>query len=162
MERRIQHIHEEVIIFEETGVVRRLCATIGLTITVAVLLFGCGPSPAVRQFQQQIAQTKQQCKAAEVRRAVLLLKDRWDDRDSRDIARDQWPNAIRGIALFPDYVDYLYPSYFETSTGTNALGLIAGGGFGHWGIIVCIDTNSVPKAEGTVVPWEAGVFFWLE
>jgi hypothetical protein len=66
------------------------------------------------------------------------------------------------MALFPGYVDGLRPWHFETSSGTNALGLIAGGGFGHWGIIVCNDTNSVPKTEGTVVPWEAGVFFWLE
>lgn len=146
----------------ETAVIRRCCASSGAAIAFGVLVLGCGQSPAVKQFQQQIAQTRQQCKAAEVRRAVFLLQARWDDPNRGFVPVDQWPKEIRDIALFQDDVGDLHPMIFPSSSGKDALGLVAGSGFGHWGIIVCSDTNSVPKTEGTVVPWEVGVFFWLE
>lgn len=150
-----------------TRTVWRLRTGTGLSGIAALLVTGllsssCGPSPAVREFRQKIAQTKQKCRAAEVRQAVLTLRDRWG-RDSGYIAIDEWPQVVQDVALFPKYVDGLYAWTFECSSGQEALGLIAGGGFGHWGIIVCIDSNSVPKIRSTaLVPWEAGVYFWLE
>ena len=148
--------------FQPTEFFRRFCMGFVSFIVAIVLLCSCGPGPFEKQFRQQIALTKQQCKATEVRRAVLLHKDRWDDPNRAYIPLDQWPKEIRNIALFPDSVGDLSLWVFDSSLGTQALGLVAGGGFGHWGIIVCIDSNSVPKTMGKVVPWEDGVYFWRD
>ncbi|MBE0545285.1 MAG: hypothetical protein IH623_28435 [Verrucomicrobia bacterium] len=141
---------------------RQLCVNAAAMIAMLVLSSGCGPSPANRQFQQQIAETKAKCNASEVRRAVLTVSDWWEDPDRGYIPLEKWPKEVRAIALFPEVVGDIWPQIFETSSGKEALGLVAGGGFGHWGITVCLDTNSVPRAQGKIVPWKHGVYFWRD
>jgi len=93
---------------------------------------------------------------------VLSVKDRWSDSNQLYFPLEDWPKQIRSIALFPDAVEVLSPWLFKTTSEARALGLVAGGGHGHWGIIVCVDTNSVPEAVGTLVLWDNGVYFWME
>jgi hypothetical protein len=90
------------------------------------------------------------------------MKNIFEQQDVTYVPIDKWPKEIRDIALFQKGVEDIHPIIFKTTSNTNALGLMAGSGFGHWGIIVCPDTNSIPLPSGEIVAWENGVYFWLD
>jgi hypothetical protein len=102
-----------------------------------------------------VADTMRQYKAANVESAAAPLFSQ------SDIHRGTLPKEITSLPVFAGESENI-DSWHIT---TNALMFCAGGGFGHWGIVVCQAghageaTNSL---HAIVIPWETNVFFWKE
>jgi hypothetical protein len=126
-----------------------------------VLLCGCEPS-ATREFNEKVARTKAQCRASDVRTAVVPL---FSTNTSDELRGSAVPQEVRALPIFasPEEKDAIMG--FWTWDGADPRGaahFLTGSGFGHWGIAVSRLPDS-PAAtngiHGAAVPWGEGVFF---
>jgi hypothetical protein len=131
-----------------------------LTVLILVLplfLFsGCGPSPEMLGVEQ----TRKEVKAADVKTAALPL---FSYPVGEDISVTNLPTEITSLPLFenagaPPHIDC-------RRVGTNTLFFATGSGFGHWGLIIHhpeVDPEATKSLHATIIPWEDGLFFWIE
>jgi hypothetical protein len=136
-----------------------MCLTI-----VSFLFCGCGPSSEGLEVQKGIDRTKRECQTSDLRTAVMPLYGKYNhyagDRD--EIPTAEIPEIISSLPVFlgisPRELVAFAPS-------TNKLMFTAGGGFGHWGIIICKDETrrTVDAVDPRKVAlWKDGVFFYRE
>ena len=70
------------------------------------------------------------------------------------------PQIVSSLPMFKIAIPYDVHGF---ALDRNSLMFMAGGGFGHWGIIVCKDVNdrTIPRAYGKrVLLWADGVYFY--
>jgi phosphatidylethanolamine-binding protein (PEBP) family uncharacterized protein len=129
--------------------------------TVLVVLCGCGQSAAEREFQQMIEQTKQRYKASDIKTAVTPLFSKYQQNGK--ISFSDLPKEITSLPLFVE--DPKDIQIWTTRSESDALVFATGGGFGHWGIVVC-RLEKDRKVEETMgyrlTSWESGVYFFRE
>ena len=116
-----------------------------------ILISGCGPT----EFDKMVAKTKQQAQPATVRQAALPLFS------LTEIKSSGLPKEIVSLPLFDGDWQDMECSHLTT----NALMVMTGGGFGHWGLIICKDKPQTDDTNGLhaiVTPWSDGVFFWQQ
>ena len=128
-----------------------------------VMIEGCKPSSAENEFNQRVAQSKVQHTAVEIRGATIPLFNKFVYGDNQPILNNELPKEITTLPLFPEGPESV--SAYWLVSDSNALMFVAGGGFGHWGIVVSrVDGDrQVVKLLGyRVTPWTNGVFFYSE
>lgn len=104
-----------------------------------------------------IDKTKKEAQPAMVKKAALPLFSLADT----NLTRTNLPKEITSLPLFsgdPQDIECWHVT-------TNALIFSTGGGFGHWGLVIC---QGKPQPEDTqtlhavVTPLSDGVFIWEE
>jgi hypothetical protein len=122
--------------------------------TFVMLISGCS-KPG--DFDRIFDGTKKQAHPAVVRQAALPLFSLADT----NLTSGNLPKEITSLPLFagdPHYIQCWHRT-------TNALIFATGGGFGHWGLVIC---NGNPQPDDTnglhafIRPWGDGIFFWEE
>ena len=104
-----------------------------------------------------IEETKKQAQPAIVKKAALPLFSLADT----NLTSTNLPKEITSLPLFsggPQHIDCWRLT-------TNALIFSTGGGFGHWGLIVCQGKPQLEDTQGlhaVVTPLGDGVFVWEE
>lgn len=123
---------------------------------------GCSGGPP-DDVKQMIEQTKKQSKAADIQAAVRPLFSKF--KPDEEIPVNQLPKEITSLPLFSIYSNQQILHVNRLNGDTNALEFWSGGGFGHWGIIVCRFNNDQELAKVFdsktfwLSRWEDGVFF---
>jgi hypothetical protein len=130
----------------------------GAAVVAALLavLTGCGPPPAVQEFNQMVSATKDRHKASVIKAAVIPLLA------ANASTNVTVPAEVRSLPLFAQP-----GSTIDTwSVGDpRGVAFVTGSGFGHWGVVVCPFKDGERAARtlhGTITPWEDGVYFWIE
>jgi hypothetical protein len=139
-------------------------------ISLCLMLFlgcGCGHAPADTEFMKLVSETRERCRASEVRSAVLpLFSTNLTNEVSSYSTSRGIPREIAELPLFAaEGSEIVVWAVGNTWNEPRGLAFVTGSGFGHWGIVVCPFENGeqVTKSlHGKVIPWEAGVFFFTE
>jgi hypothetical protein len=119
---------------------------------VLILISGCSKP---RDFDQIFDSTKKQVQSAVVRQAALPLFSLADT----NLTSNSLPKEITSLPLFAAAPRDIQCWHLTT----NALIFMTGGGFGHWGLVVC---QGDPRPEDTkalhafVTPWSDGILFF--
>ena len=106
---------------------------------------------------RMIEQTKKEAQPAIVKKAALPLFSLADT----NLTSTNLPKEITSLPLFsgdPRDIDCWHIT-------TNALMFSTGGGFGHWGLIICQGKPQLEDTQGlhaVVTPLSDGVFIWEE
>lgn len=129
----------------------------GMTIFV-----GCtrGPAPADVEFLSLVKKTESQYSPLDVRAAALPLFS--TNLPASGAPLSQFPEPI---STLPILGQSNAPVWISTTMDGKGLVLVSGSGFGHCGIVVCLDENgkqSVTTLRGKVIPWGYGVFFYKD
>jgi hypothetical protein len=137
---------------------------IGCVLTVGIVLVGCGPGQADKEFLGKMERTKQQSKASEIKDIAIAFSLTHKPREV--VSSQEVPKFISKLPMLSEATDDVDFNYLtEDISGTNAVMFYIGSGSGYSGIIVCpFDTDDCRKARGsltgTVIPWDGGVYFW--
>jgi hypothetical protein len=136
---------------------------IGVCLAVS-LVCGCGPPPAEIVFRAMMKQTKETYSASQIVSAVMPL---FSTNGVRRLDKtNKIPQEIAKLPLFAKEGSYIDTSLVGNKRGEpRGIAFITGSGFGHWGIVICPFDDSqevVRTLHGKVVPWDDGVFFFLE
>jgi len=118
---------------------------------LGILVSGCGPS----EFDTLVESTQKQSKAAKVKAAALPLFG------LTNIATASLPREITSLPILAG--DPKSIRCWRAST--HAIVLMTGGGFGHWGLVVCqagFESEAKDSVHGVTTLWGDGVFFWQE
>ena len=142
---------------------QRCSRVIGLlACLVGLFLFGpgCGPAPFNKHLQKLRKATTTQFKASEIRAAALPLFSQ------NGIFTNPAPTQISSLPIFSDA-----PTNIDTGFplgNTNILSFHIGSGFGHWGLVVCLQdqdsqqlTND-PWFKPRLTPWSDGIYFYSD
>lgn len=106
-----------------------------------------------------VAASKRQHQASQIKAAVLPLLT------NSAAAKPSIPTEVRSLPLFAQDGSSIDTWAVSDAQGNRGLAFVTGSGFGHWGVVVCLSQDAEKAAKtlhGTIMPWEDGVYFWIE
>jgi hypothetical protein len=127
--------------------------------SMALILLGCD-SPHQKSFKA----TKEYAHAEDIRKVVLPLfsKYHYEALSQEAIPEKEIPEKIRSLPVFTTLPKD--ERFFLTAwggTNNDALIIVVGGGFGHWGMVVCKDENDREfDKDSDYEYWEKGIYFY--
>jgi hypothetical protein len=130
-------------------------------LSVAILAFGCQPTPESKHFKQSVRVARESCDASTVRDAVLPLFVRFTP--DAEIPGSEIPSTVASLPFFQKATNAI--EVLWTGESSPALMFITGGGFGHHGVVVCSDENDpdVPRLLGDkLILWDRGIYVYRD
>jgi hypothetical protein len=130
---------------------------------VSVLIFGsgCNETSEMKAYELKVKMTKVEVKSSEVASAVHSLLTNY--KAGGDIPDSKLPPLITRLPVFSYGTNDVTAIW--NGECTNALMFVTGGGFGHWGVVVC-PTNDpqrqrmVSRYGRKLEAWGDGVYFY--
>ena len=146
---------------------------VGLVVLVLVLgvfttaIFGWKPIYKTRTPEFAAAVKSVQDPAELQTWAMTILREAKESGTSPKIPTSKVPENLRKLSIteWGEIEDVIYDAG-STGSGQNAtIWLTWGGGFGHWGLIICQGKPQLEDTQGlhaVVTPLSDGVFIWEE
>ena len=120
-------------------------------------------------FEKMVAETKLSFRASDIRAAVRPLFSKYRLSDHKgfnfpmEIPTNEIPKEITSLPIFSEGLEYL--SGGSINAHPNVLSFVTGGGFGHWGIVICEEPDPAKynfHGDKRFILWEDGVYFYRE
>lgn len=132
-----------------------------LVASAALMGSGCSKTHEMKQYELNVKMTKDGVKSSEIASAVHSLLKKYPS--GVDIPDSEIPSSITGLPVFSHHTNDVTAIW--NGECTNAVMFVTGGGFGHWGIVVC-PTND-PQQQRMVFrygrkleAWGGGIYFY--